>query len=192
MYVSRYATYVSRCAKYVSTCATCVSRCATCVSRCATYVSRCATCVSRCSIPLSMSSSLQVELVSPNSGPIGSLVEIAGNFPGSASLYERLYLGDLQCNHINNETNLPYRIRWSSPYRYVRCLVEKREAGSYNASVLFNDWRGLSWNHSQAMYLMHDGALAMYELFPGRCMCVSGNVMSGRVSEWKSECVISE
>ena len=139
--------------------------------------------MSRCSILLSTLSSLQVELVSPNSGPAGSLVEIAGNFPGSSSLYERLYVGDLQCNHINNETNLPYRIRWSWPYRYVQCLVEKQEAGSYNASVLFNDWRGLSWNHSQAMYLMHDGSLAMYELFPGRCMCVSGNVMSGGVSE---------
>ena len=27
--------------------------------------------------------------------------------------------------------------------------------------------RGTSWNHSEALYPMHDWRLAMYELFPG-------------------------
>lgn len=103
----------------------------------------------------------------PSSGPAGSLIEIAGrNLRNDAGYYERLYLGDLQCNHINSSTNQPYSIRWYFNKRHIKCLVEKEEAGVYNASLV--DRRGASWNHSQAMYLMYDGSLAMYELYPGK------------------------
>ena len=115
----------------------------------------------------------QVELILPSSGPVGSLIEIAGyRLPNAAHTYDRLYLGDLQCNHFDNETNQPYGIRWYSSKRHIKCAVENQMTGGYNASIQFRDWanpRGQSWNGSKAMYLMYDGSLAMYELYPGQC-----------------------
>ena len=123
--------------------------------------------------PLSLS---QVELVRPSSGPIGSIIEIAGiSLPNAAYTYDRLYLGDLQCDHINNETNLPYRIHWYWNKRHVQCTVENVIAGGYNASIQFRhsaNNRGMSWNDSEAMYMMYDDSLAMYELYPGQYICV--------------------
>ena len=110
-------------------------------------------------------------MVYPNSGPSGSLVELAGYLSGAIHTYERLYLGDLQCDHIDSSTGLPYGLRWYRSLRHAKCRVQNQVAGAYNATIQFRDWantQGRSSNHSAAMYLMFDGSLGMFELYPGQ------------------------
>ena len=69
----------------------------------------------------------------------------------------------------------------------MQCTVENVIAGGYNASIQFRhsaNNRGMSWNDSEAMYMMYDDSLAMYELYPGQyiCVCVCVGVCVG-VSE---------
>ena len=107
----------------------------------------------------------------PSSSPPGSLIELAGNLPGTTYTYDRLYMGDLQCDHINSGTGLAYGLRGYLSKRHAKCRVENQMVGAYNASIQFRDWGntyGASWNHSEAMYLMFDGSLGMFEVFPGQ------------------------
>ena len=80
-------------------------------------------------------------------------------------------MGDLQCDHINSGTGLAYGLRWYQSKRHAKCRVENQMVWAYNASIQFRDWGntyGASWNHSEAMYLMFDGSLGMFEVFPGQ------------------------
>lgn len=98
------------------------------------------------------------------------MVELAGNLPGSTHVYERLYIGDLQCDHIDSSIAEPYGLRWYHSLRHAKCKSMNQVAGAYNASIQFRDWGntyGATWNHSDAMYLMYDGSLGMYEMYPG-------------------------
>ena len=107
----------------------------------------------------------------PSSSPPGSLIELVGYLSGSIHTYERLYMGDLQCDHIDSTTGLPYGLRWYLSKRHAECKLQGQAVGAYNASVQFRDWGntyGTSWNHSAAMYLMPDGSLGMFEVFPGQ------------------------
>lgn len=118
-----------------------------------------------------LSLTIQIQLVYPSSAPPGSLIELAGSsLPGSIYTYERLYVGDLECDHIDSSSGLPYGVRWYRSKRHAKCQVHNQLPGAYNTSIQFRDWAGrygASWNDSSAMYLMFDGSLGMFEVFPG-------------------------
>ena len=82
--------------------------------------------------------------------------------------YGPFFLGGQVCNTRNPETNQHYGIRWRSSLRFVPCVPAESQAGGWNASVTVENSRGLTWNHSSALYPMFDWKLAMYELFPGK------------------------
>ena len=80
-------------------------------------------------------------------------------------------MGDLECDHIDSSSGLPYGIRWYRSKRHTKCQVHNQLPGAYNTSIQFRDWAGrygASWNDSSAMYLMFDGSLGMFEVFPGQ------------------------
>ena len=110
----------------------------------------------------------------PSSGPIGSIIEIAGyvySFQNYLEHYERLFLGSSTCDPRAPGTNDPYGIRTRWPLRLVKCITTEQQVGGWNASAIQTAGdRGTSWNHSEALYPMHDWRLAMYELFPGEKM----------------------
>lgn len=81
--------------------------------------------------------------------------------------YDNFYVGDAVCELRNETKNDHFGIRWRWPLHLVRCAVREQITGGWNASVIINHWRGRTWNHSQALYPMHDWTLAMFELFPG-------------------------
>ena len=105
----------------------------------------------------------------PSSGPLGSVIEIGGyRFHGSLNSYERLFLGSSICDPRAPGTNAQYGIRRVWHLRYAKCIVTEQQVGGWNASaILTAGYRGASWNHSEALYPMHDWKLAMYELYPG-------------------------
>ena len=79
---------------------------------------------------------------------------------------------------------------------HAKCQVMNEAAGAYNATIQFRDWGntyGRSWNHSDAMYLMFDGSLGMFEVFPGElvcvCVCVCVCVLCFQVSWCVCVCV---
>lgn len=111
---------------------------------------------------------LQIRTVEPKSAPLGSLVEIGGyRMYWNYKYYEHFYLGGALCEIRNETKNDHFGIRWRWPLHHIKCLITERQAGGWNASVTINRNRGRTWNHSQALYPMHDWRLAMYELFPG-------------------------
>jgi len=107
--------------------------------------------------------------VVPSSGPIESIIEIGGyRFQSYLNYYERLFLGGSTCDLRAPGTNYQYGTRWRWPLRYVKCITTEQQVGGWNASAIITvGASGNSWNHSQALYPMHDWKLAMYELFPG-------------------------
>ena len=111
--------------------------------------------------------------VVPSSGPIGSIIEIGGDryhFHTTLSNYQRLFLGGSTCDPRAPGTNDHYGTRWRWPLRYVKCITTEQQVGGWNASAIITigaTSRGNSWNHSEALYPMHDWKLAMFELFPG-------------------------
>ena len=111
---------------------------------------------------------LQIRTVEPKSAPLGSLVEVGGyRMYWDYKLYEQFYVGGAVCEVRNSTKNDHFGIGWRWPLHLVKCLVLEQRAGGWNASVIINYWRGRTWNHSQALYPMHDWSLAMYELYPG-------------------------
>lgn len=81
--------------------------------------------------------------------------------------YEQFYVGGAVCEVRNSTKNDHFGVRWRWPLHLIKCLVTEQRAGGWNASLVINHWRGRTWNHSQALYPMHDWSLAMYELYPG-------------------------
>lgn len=71
----------------------------------------------------------------PSSGPVGSIIEIAGyiiyNFQNSFEHYERLFLGGSTCDPRTPGTNDPYgrRTRW--PLRFVKCITTEQQVGGW-------------------------------------------------------------
>ena len=112
----------------------------------------------------------QVRAVVPSSGPLGSVIEIGGyRFQSSLNRYERFFLGGSICDPRAPGTNAQYGGRWRWPLYYAKCITTEQQVGGWNASAFLRAGysRGASWNHSEALYPMHDWKLAMYELFPG-------------------------
>ena len=107
------------------------------------------------------------------------MIEIGGQRtqPRPNDKYWRLFLGDQLCDPWNEKTNTYQRHRWLwSSYGnygthgnnyYVQCRVQEMKSGAWNATVKRNE--GVSWNHSYALKLSHDGKLSMFELYPGQC-----------------------
>ena len=109
--------------------------------------------------------------------------------------YEHFFVGGTVCEIRNQTTNDHYGIRWRWPLLLVKCMVTEQRAGGWNASMI-HTWKGRTWNHSQALYPMHDWSLAMYELFPGwspdlmnhLCACKHAQIRSTYISH---ACTIS-
>ena len=46
--------------------------------------------------------------------------------------------------------------------------MKQQIPGAWNVSAFLTGYSGMTWNHSQAMKLGHDGKLSMFELYPGK------------------------
>ena len=104
----------------------------------------------------------------PRSGPASAMVELGGTrLSGNLDHYESVTLGNSVCEMRRKEDNVYHGFSFRNSLRYVRCQSTERRAGAWNGSMVLQGVRGRTWNHSQALYPMHDWSLAMYELFPG-------------------------
>ena len=107
----------------------------------------------------------------PNSGPLNSIVEIGGyRFHGTLDFYERFFIGGYICDTRDPTTNQQYGIRWKWPLLYIKCRITEQQVGGWNATAIVSRTRGTTWNHTEAVYPVHDWDLAMYELYPGEML----------------------
>ena len=101
---------------------------------------------------------------------MGTQVEVGGyRFTWNYNDYNHFFIGNSVCALRDSQTNRQLGIRSKWPLLYVTCLTSETLAGGWNATTVLNGARGRSWNHSQALYPVHDWNLAMYELYPGEC-----------------------
>lgn len=104
----------------------------------------------------------------PRSGPISSLVALGGSrFSGNLDSYESVMLGNSVCETRRKEDNSRFGFSYLNSLRYITCRSTEERAGAWNGSLVIQGANGRTWNHSQALYPVHDWSLAMYELFPG-------------------------
>ena len=104
----------------------------------------------------------------PRSGPVSALVELGGyRTSGNLDHYTSVTLGNGICETRNRESNRRYGFAYRNSLRYLRCRSTELKAGAWNGSMTLQWASGTTWNHSQALYPVHDWSLAMYELFPG-------------------------
>ncbi len=109
----------------------------------------------------------QLWKVEPNSGPVGTVVEIGGyRLTWNYNSYGQIYIGDQVCD-LRDSDNAQYGIRSLWGLIYVKCLTTEVRAGGWNGSTTISGASGKTWNHSRALYPMFDWTLGMYELFPG-------------------------
>jgi hypothetical protein len=94
-------------------------------------------------------------------------VEIGGyRFYGNLDNYERFFIGGYICDTRDPTTNRQYGLRWKWPLLYIKCRITEPQVGGWNATAIVSSSRGMTWNHTEAMYPVHDWNLAMYELYP--------------------------
>ena len=127
--------------------------------------------------------SLQVRSIVPDAAPVGSLVEIGGQYffnEENYHLYQHIYVGTQLCELRDPINNRYYGIEDRSGLRYIRCLMKEQLPGAYNASTFlsYDDRtsmamdggllaRGKSVNHSLSLKLDHTNRISMIELYPG-------------------------
>ena len=104
----------------------------------------------------------------PSSGPASAIVELGGRrFSGNIDQFESVMLGNSICETRRKEDNNHYGFSYRNGLQYIMCQSTEKRAGAWNVSLVLQGVRGRTWNHSQALYPVHDWSLAMYELFPG-------------------------
>jgi hypothetical protein len=99
---------------------------------------------------------------------VSALVQLGGyRASGDLNRYESVTLGNGICETWNSESNSHYGFAYHNSLRYLKCRSTEERAGAWNGSFILQGNSGRTWNHSQALYPVHDWSLAMYELFPG-------------------------
>lgn len=105
----------------------------------------------------------------PKSGPVSSIIELGGSrLTSNYQRYNSILLGNGVCETRSGEDNTAYGVSYRNSLLYIKCQTTEERAGGWNSSMVLQGYSGRTWNHSQALYPVHDWSLAMYELFPGK------------------------
>lgn len=107
--------------------------------------------------------------IQPKSGPVSATIEMGGSrLSWNYDRYESIMLGNGVCETRSREDNARLGIRNWNSLLYVLCRTTEERAGGWNGSMVLQGYSGRTWNHTQALYPVHDWSLAMYEVFPGK------------------------